>query len=536
MSASQDLQLINSAFSEMERYDDEWGDIERIYRAKYTAKYKKKLRKKKRSDLYVPLSRNTVDIIHAIIMTSFLADGFPIEVNPIGLKKGHDTRLKNALMVVARKRWEQWKPLVGLSKAILSAVQFPLGIVSLAYDRNLQAAKTNHIPINNIAFDYEATDINDVQYMCNKWKESKRAIWDKIQAGTYKLKKSEISKLFPRGLDSASYERVEIKDIYHKRVNKGVVTWELFSYCEGVRLRNAMFKKSPFHYGYTVERLPSHDKSERDQEILVYGSCVIDKLRAIQEEYNIKRNQKIDLIEEAIDPSYAIDSGNGVVNTQDIKNREKFIRVNAGHGKSINDVIQRFDPTSTYALSEESEILDRDHSRAGGVNSILEGETGPSDRRANTALTTVNANSSMRIETMVLTLLPMLQSYADSFIDIVYRHTSDEDFIELTEDENIIEVVGTYGRRAPLKYDASVNFGTTISKNAKINELSSLLQMLLQNQNTNPEKTNEILNEILTLIRGENADTQNTFEEPQAEQPEPTPEQKELMAAGSGGI
>jgi hypothetical protein len=297
-----------------------------------------------------------------------------------------------------------------------------------------------------------------------------------------------------------------------------------------------MFKKSPFHYGYTVERLPSHDKSERDQEILVYGSCVIDKLRAIQEEYNIKRNQKIDLIEEAIDPSYAINTDNGVVNKQDVINKEKFIRVTAGHGKSIRDVIQRFDPTSTYSLSEESEILDRDHSRAGGVNSILEGETGPSDRRANTALTTVNANSSMRIETMVLTLLPMLQSYADSFIDIVYRHTSDEDFIELTEDENIIEVIGTYGRRAPLKYDASVNFGTTISKNAKINELSSLLQMLLQNQNTNPEKTNEILNEILTLIRGENADTQNTFEEPQAEQPEPTPEQKELMAAGSGGI
>lgn len=46
MSASQDLQLITQAFSEMERYDDEWSDIERIYRAKYTAKYKKKLRKK----------------------------------------------------------------------------------------------------------------------------------------------------------------------------------------------------------------------------------------------------------------------------------------------------------------------------------------------------------------------------------------------------------------------------------------------------------------------------------------------------------
>ena len=130
----------------------------------------------------------------------------------------------------------------------------------------------------------------------------------------------------------------------------------------------------------------------------------------------------------------------------------------------------------------------------------------------------------------------MLQSYADSFIDIVYRHTSDEDFIELTEDENILEVVGNYGRRAPLKYDASVNFGTTISKNVKINELSSLLQMLLQNQSTNPEKTNEILNEILTLIRGENADTENTFEEQGEEQEKPTPEEKEKIIAGTGGV
>ncbi|WP_294966873.1 hypothetical protein [Sulfurimonas sp.] len=535
MSASHNLELINKAFSEMERYEDEWLDIERIYKAKYTEKYKKKLRKKKRSDLYVPLSRNTVDIIHAIIITSFLADGFPIEINPTGLKNKHDTKLKNALIVVAKKRWEQWKPLVGLSKAILSAVTFPLGIVSLAYDKNSQTAKTKQIPINNISFDYEATDINDVQYMCNKWKESKKAIWDKIESQIYPMKKAEKTKLFPRGLDSALYERVEIKDIYHKRITQGLVTWELFSYCDGVLLRKAMFKKSPFHYGYTVEKIPTLDKSERDQEVLVYGSCVIDKLRAIQEEYNIKRNQKIDLIEEAIDPSYAINTENGVVNTNDIKNREKFIKVKAGMGKSIGDVIQRFDPTGTYALSEDIEILDRDHSRAGGVNSILEGETGPADRRAASALTTVNANSSMRIETMVITLLPMLQSYADSFIDIVYRHTSDEDFINLTEDENILEVVGNYGRRKALKADVSVNFGTTISKNVKVSELSSLLQMLLQNQNSNPDKINEILNEVLTLIRGENADTENTFVEPD-EQPQPTPEEIEREVAMSGGV
>ena len=87
-----------------------------------------------------------------------------------------------------------------------------------------------------------------------------------------------------------------------------------------------------------------------------------------------------------------------------------------------------------------------------GVNSVMTGQTSPSDRRAMGALQTVNAASSMRIESMMQTLLDtMLQSYAEHFVWLIYRYTSDEELISITEDEEIIQKIGS--RDGPLDFD-----------------------------------------------------------------------------------
>ncbi|WP_298706265.1 hypothetical protein, partial [uncultured Campylobacter sp.] len=260
----------------------------------------------------------------------------------------------------------------------------------------------------------------------------------------------------------------------------------------------------PFHYGYCIETTPSINEDEREDEIAIYGSCIPEIVWELQEEYNIKRNQKIDITENQIDPPYAIDKDAGSVAISDITARKKFIRTSPGPGRTVKDVITVMSEPGTYGLSEEIAMLKNEYEIATGVNSVMTGQTSPSDRRATSALQAVNSASGTRIESMLQTLLDtMLQSYAEHFVWLIYKFTSDEEFVRITEDPQIIEKIGD--RSAPLDFDVNVNFGTTIANEVKIGQLNSLMQVLAQANMATPAISGEIIKEILTLILGENA-------------------------------
>ena len=101
----------------------------------------------------------------------------------------------------------------------------------------------------------------------------------------------------------------------------------------------------------------------------------------------------------------------------------------------------------------------------------------------------------------------MLSSYAQHFVELLYRFVSDDEFIKITEDESVIEAIGTVADRKAnrLDFDVSVNFGTTIANEVKIGQLNSLLGVLAQNQISSPQIIGGIIKEVLTLILGENA-------------------------------
>ncbi|WP_107812444.1 hypothetical protein [Campylobacter concisus] len=386
----------------------------------------------------------------------------------------------------------------------MSALYLPLGIVHLFYDKEQGDIATRFIPITNLAFDKHASDINDIEYVCYKWRQSVRQVEEKIKTKFYKSKDKD------RILGSKTEwsQRVQMKDIYKKIYVNGRQMWELKSFANDCLVRETRFSTLPFHFGYCMDAMPSVEESMREKENAVYGSCVPEIVKEIQEEYNIKRNQKIDITENQIDPSFIVDKTKGVVTVSDVMARKKVIRVETDMGTRVSDVIMPFPVPPTYQLSEEIAMLSKEYEIATGVNSVMTGQTGPSDRRAMGALQTVNAASSMRIESMMQTLLEtMLSSYAQHFVELLYRFVSDDEFIKVTEDENIIEAIGTLVERKAnrLDFDVSVNFGTTIANEVKINQLNGLLGVLAQNQISSPQITGEIVKEVLTLILGENA-------------------------------
>jgi len=559
---NEDLNLIERAFSDLEQHKNRFLECERAFRAEYDGEdnrtTKRKSSERSRSKLYIPLIKTTIFIIHAIFKTSFMSDRCPIEITRVGRRSDNDLILQNALTAVLKNRWRKKEHRVGLSKAVMSALYLPLGIVNLFYDKEQGDIATRFIPITDLAFDKHASDINDIEYVCYKWRQSVRQVEEKIKTKFYKNKDKD------RILGSKTEwsQRVQMKDIYKKIYVNGRQMWELKSFANDYLVRETRFSTLPFHFGYCIDAMPSIDESTRESENAVYGSCVPEVVKEIQKEYNIKRNQKIDITENQIDPSFIVDKTKGAVALSDVMARKKVIRVETDMGARVSDAIMPFPVPPTYQLSEEIAMLSKEYEIATGVNSVMTGQTGPSDRRAMGALQTVNAASSMRIESMMQTLLEtMLSSYAQHFVELLYRFVSDDEFIKITEDENIIEAIGNVADRKAnrLDFDVSVNFGTTIANEVKISQLNGLLGVLAQNQISSPQITGGIIKEVLTLILGENApieqvdqaiaqmmamqeaaQEQATMQEQAKEEMqvenEPSKEDMEMAALANGGI
>ena len=502
MPNDEDYSLITRAFKDLDGQKERFLRCERAYRAVYkedNRTSKRKSSERSRSKLYVPLVKTTVNIIHSVFKTSFMSDRCPIEVKRVGLRSEHDMILQNALTAVLKNYWKKKEHRVGLSKAVLSALYLPLGIVNLFYDKTAAQIRTKFIPITDLAFDRHASDINDIEYVAYKYNQSAREIREKLERKFYRSKDRNVI-----AQTTAGSERIAMRDLYIKSREQGRAVWKLKTYANGTLVREATFSRLPFHYGYCIETTPSINEDEREDEIAIYGSCIPEIVWELQEEYNIKRNQKIDITENQIDPPYAIDKDAGSVAISDITARKKFIRTSPGPGRTVKDVITVMSEPGTYGLSEEIAMLKNEYEIATGVNSVMTGQTSPSDRRATSALQAVNSASGTRIESMLQTLLDtMLQSYAEHFVWLIYKFTSDEEFVRITEDPQIIEKIGD--RSVPLDFDVNVNFGTTIANEVKIGQLNSLMQVLAQANMATPAISGEIIKEILTLILGENA-------------------------------
>ncbi|AQW87108.1 hypothetical protein CPIN18021_0261 [Campylobacter pinnipediorum subsp. caledonicus] len=553
------LELVNEAFKNLEKLQERFLNCERAYLAKYkedNRTTKRKNTERSRSRLYVPLIKTTVLIIHSIFKTSFMSDRCPIEITRVGLKSDSDLTLQNALTAVLKNRWKKTEHRVGLSKAVLSALYLPLGITSLYYDGQEKKIRTRFIPINDLAFDKDASDINDIEYVAYKWHQSIREVKQKIKSKYYKQVEDEEAIYRAYSKDSS---RIQMKDLYEKSYKDNKIVWKLKSFANDVLVREATFSRLPFHFGYCIEDMPRILEEDRENQNCVYGSCISEIAREIQEEYNIKRNQKIDITENQIDPLYIIDKEVGEIAISDISARKKYIRAQSIQGKSISDIIQPLPQPNAYPLSEEIAMLKNEYEVITGVNSVMTGQTSPSDRRAMGALQTVNASSSMRIESMMQTLMEtMLSSYATHFVELIYKHTSDDDFIKITEDEELIAKIGdeSFRRSNRLDFDVNIEFGTTISKEVKIGQLNSLLGVLAQNGIQSIEIVSGILKEILTLILGENAPLEMIDEyiaqmqaqqqamaeqqamqaQQEAQEQELSDEQKELANLAMGGV
>lgn len=503
------LNKFHRAFEKQAIYKELFLECERAYNAVYKDEKRtsnlKNTHVLERSRLYVPLIKTTCDIIHSIFKTSFLSSGCPIEIKRIGMRSEHDLVLQNALNVLVKKHWQDASHKVGISRAVLSAIYLPLGCVQIYWDSG--KVRTRHVSISDIAFDPWANDISDIDFVAYRWHQSKVELRKKFDTGFYKHEDPE------RLIHNGAYRSLT-KEVYERRYENGRIFWKLSTYINNSKVREDIFDSLPFCYGYCLEAMPPVFRTNESDEtydnyIGVYGSALPLRVKELQKEYNIKRNQKIDLTEAIIDPQYIVAKNVGSVTFDDIYKRNKVIRAEVLNGARISDVIQPFQPiNSTMVLADEIGIIKDEYERATGINSIMTGQTSPSDRRAMGALQVVNASSSMRVEAMLGTLADtMLNEYARKFVELIYQNASDDDIITATENPEIISIIGTKEQRAKLRldFDIKTNFGTTISQELEISQLNNLMGVMAQSGLNEPKLLAPLLKDMVVLMRGENA-------------------------------
>jgi len=487
------LILYDTLFTEQEKYKPIWQNAQRLYDSRFKDKDFKFLKKKKRSRIFIPVTRNTVNIMSAIFATAFFSRGFPIELVAVNENEKDLVVYRNK---VAKYYYDKFKPTKELVKAFKSALLFGMGIVITYWGQSKRKVITTFIPITDIAFDHECTSIDDIEHVGYRFYESERVIKEKIKSGYYNQKKL-LKKIFDQNENRTSKRR-EIKVIYIK-TQKGYLEE---TFIDNILVRKKNFKKLPFQFGHAISKLPDVDVNKRKDEILCYGDTIPSYLEPLQNEINHKRNIKNDIQEKILNPDVYI-GDQAKVDPADLNyGSGKRIRVN---GK-VDQIKERTIP-SEYALNTDLAMLSGDIDSAVGTNKILGGETSASDRRSGNALATVNANSSMRLEEMIMLLNETLfEHWAKTWIELVMKNADDDVIHKITGRNDY--PLGRKGKRDSIEYDLKINFGMTIDKQNKINSKMQTLQILSQNNKDgrHDEKVERILKDILMLIDGDDID------------------------------
>jgi hypothetical protein len=502
-----DLVRFNQLFTKQDLLTDTWIDNEKLYNAKFTEEQLSKLKKKKRSKLFVPAIRNTTNIIKAIFTTAFFANGNPVEMIPVG---EDESTLWTDRNKVLNYYFNKLKPNKELSKAFLSALLFKMGVVITYWDKSKKKVITTHIPVTDIAFDDECVNIDDVQEIAYRYYESNRVIQQKINNGYYNAEKPKklLKKLYPENINNNRRKTVKVIYIQNNDGGYGAKT-----FIDNVLVKDTTFENLPFQYGYALDKLPSVDTDIRKDEILCYGGDVVEILKELQQEINQKRNLKNDIQEKILNPDVYVGDDAEIDPKELTYGAGKRIRVKG----SINAIKERTVP-SEYSLNADLSMLAGDMQSAIGVNSIQEGQTSASDRRSASALAVVNSNSSMRIEEMIMLIKETLfEHWAKTWTKIVFKNADDKVINAITGKQYPF---GKKGKRDDIEYDLRINFGMTLDKEKKINDLLGIYQMTSQNPNINPTIVEKLLKKILDLRIGDDTDLDDLYKQVETQQQE----------------
>lgn len=503
MKRHRDLDLSAKAFDNMERnYHTKWKEYEELYNSKHSKEFIKLAKEQERSYLFIPVAKSTLDILDSIFGEAFFGAGNPIEIIK---NEDKEAGVASVLNVLTSHYYKKSKPYIALNMAFSSGSRFGLGAVLPYWCNGRELPITRFIPPTKIAFDTEALTRDELQFVTYRFKQTYQDVIEKVTGKKNKrfynkITLKDLDRLLELKYDSDEnrYKRVQITEVYSVKEDG---TYICRSFIKERLVREADFRKNPIKHGFLAYVLPTVWEELEDNQCAGVGESILEVIKELVRELNQKRNQIVDLNEQLIDP-YTMVGDEADIDPDDA-GRIKGV-VNVGNPEKV----KRFPPTSSFPIEKEVALLSQDIDDATAINGMQRGQTSSSDRRAAAAMAMINANSSARLSKMATTINDTLfNDWAEAFVRDIYLNAPDKVVLELCGQDGL-DVLGKKGTRKEIDYLVNVNFGQSINREAKISELTMLLQMLNGREDAD---VMPILMEVLKLILGDGFDGETIF-------------------------
>jgi len=484
-----DLELIKKAFTAIDQYKTKFLTYELFFNSEHEESFLTMAKKYERSSLFIPLTYTTINIATAIFASAFFSKS-PISIEKVS--SDEDEKKKLALSRVVSSYYKSTKPFLPLELAFKSAAVFGLGQVKVYWDGD--KPKTKFLKVLNVAYDIDADEYQDNQYVAEKFMQTLQKIKELQESGFYKIDPLDQQTLFSAYAQNP-YKRMEVKELY-STVKGG---FQVRTFINSMCVREKTFKRCPIKYGHMIQKLPAIEDSIAKEELAVIGDSLVRVMMNINKEVNIKRNQKTDLIEKILDPDVYVPEGVGLDPDDEMKVGGKK-RCDTTQGLMITT------PPSSVEFSNDMAMLKEELKDVSAIDGIMRGETSPSDRRAMSSIAAIAGNSSSRLENMIRVLnMTLFEPWAEDFVRECYINVHDAVVEDLMEGENPL---GRKGTREELDFDIEVNFGESINKDRIIQNITAVLQIL----NARPDaEILPLLKELLTHMLGEKFDVEGIF-------------------------
>ncbi|CAM4031787.1 portal protein [Campylobacter armoricus] len=174
-------------------------------------------------------------------------------------------------------------------------------IAKITWDKGFP--KIDRIGIDEIFFDPNATNNEDISYIVNEIYLSYSQIEQRQKLGFYK--KSDIDRKIDK---SCEFKKNKLYDVY---VKKDDDKWVVSTIFEGELLRDEieLIDGQPFVWGFMLPQLNTIDC---DDFVCAYGEPVMASALPLQKEINITRNLIIDAMRSALNPKVVLPKSAGV--------------------------------------------------------------------------------------------------------------------------------------------------------------------------------------------------------------------------------
>jgi hypothetical protein len=398
------IDMITKAEKGYEKYKFAFKELEDSYKGVMNKELKDELKSAKKSRLYISKINAKVKRVADTFSESYFSSSeFVSIVSNIESQKEIAMQLQH----VVNKEINSMK-FYSIMAPIFQKIPFyGTAVLKVSYD---DALSIEDIALDDIFFDPNAKDTKDLRYIVNN-----------IYLTIEDIKEYQQKGIFDKRVDISSidtddeYERVKLQDIYYLKDNR----WYLSTlYDKSIILRNNIMLNNshPFVIG---RLLPQIVGLEDDDSVAIYGEPVVASLLPLQKEFNIRRNQQIDTINQMLNPKIIVPANAGI-NPLDLLKPTGAIRSNTNASLQVV-------PTANIATSLFD--VDRLDDEMSEISGISPSQNGVSLKRGMTATESsiISNESNVRLQSY-------LRSFNESFFEplfervamLVWRYSQDD--------------------------------------------------------------------------------------------------------------